>query len=150
MYGLVTDSLILTGQEAEGRRLLISIRHDADRRTVLLNFTVLVADIDIGRFLSGQGSHGFCVHLSQGWSADQVARVCEALADRNYQIILGRWERDARDGEIRMSIALPYCDGRVTPRQINWCIDVGSHEVLSMLPEIEKVRAAEAPLRLAV
>jgi hypothetical protein len=57
----------------------------------------------------------------------------------NYQIVLGCFERDERDGEIRFRIAIPYRDTNLTVEQVNWCIEIAIGTMDAFMPEIENV-----------
>ena len=102
----------MTGQE--GRSYYFSIRHDEQKKTLLFLFNPLRPDTEATRPL--------LIHTSAGLTEDEVAEIVALLMDENYRMVLGSFERDESDGEIRFRIALPYRDASPTLEQVNWCM----------------------------
>jgi hypothetical protein len=131
---------ILTGVGEDGRSVTIAIMNDEERKTLLFQMHPTV-----GReasLLSGimSGRPPFMrVHVTAGITAAQVAHVCEMLLDRNSQMLLGSFDRNASSGELRLRIALPYRDGPVTMEQVSWCVDIGAQSTYMVMLEIEKI-----------
>jgi hypothetical protein len=67
--------------------------------------------------------------------------VYELLLDKNHQMLLGRFERNAQNGELRFNIAVPYRDSEFTRGILNWCLRIGPGTVDELMPEIEAAAA---------
>jgi len=141
-YIRVDDDAILTGVGLpSGYHTLILIRNDEARRTMLFLFN-LSSSTDIDQMMRGMLSGHppiMMVHPARGHTEEQVAEVCELLMYWNYRIILGNFERDQSDGEIRFRIAFPYRDSTLTVDQVIWCVSIGCSILNEAVPEIEKV-----------
>lgn len=139
-YLKVDDQTIITGVGGlpSGYTYFISIRHEGERKTVLFLFNPLEKD-SAHAFQSAAAGRPpvMRVHPTAGHSGEQVAGVCEILMHRNYGIVLGNFERDCRDGEIRFRIPLPYCDTNLTVEQVNWCIEMATSTLEMTMPRIE-------------
>ena len=144
-YARVDANTILTGvQTASGRVYFIIIRHEDGKRTVLFLFNPLIRGAaDALQALAGGRPPFLRVHTNEGHSSQQVAEVCQSLMHKNYQIVLGCFERDERDGEIRFRIAIPYRDTSLTVEQVNWCIDIATGTMEAVMSEIEKMIGSE-------
>jgi len=130
-YQRVNPQIIITGVAGlAGHGCLIAIRHEEDKRTVLFLFNPVKE--------SGGTHQPLKIHPEGGYTSDQVAKACEVLMGQNYRIVLGSFERDPSDGEIRFRIALPYRDTGLTVEQVNWCIDIGIGTLGRVIPELER------------
>jgi hypothetical protein len=140
-YVRLDADTILTGVQTASRRLyFITIRHEEQKRTVLFLFNPLIGSAaDAFQTLAGGQPPFLRVHTNEGHSSQQVAEVCQSLMYMNYQIVLGCFERDERDGEIRFRIAIPYRDTNLTVEQVNWCIEIAIGTMDAFMPEIENV-----------
>jgi hypothetical protein len=140
-YARLDANTILTGvQTVSGRVYFIAIRHEVQRRTVLFLFNPLIRGAaDALQALAGGRPPFLRVHTNEGHSSQQVAEICQSLMYMNYQIVLGCFERDDSDGEIRFRIAVPYCDTKLTVAQVDWGIDVAVSTMEVAMPEIERV-----------
>ncbi len=139
-YQRLDAQTILTGVVTASQRFyFIAIRHESDKRTVLLLFNPLRGAAQAIQALTAGRPPILRIHPDEGYSGQQVAEVCEKLMHQNYRIVLGCFERDERDGEIRFRIAIPYRDTNLTVEQVNWCIDIGVHTLEAAMSEIEKV-----------
>ncbi|MCS7239464.1 MAG: YbjN domain-containing protein [Thermoguttaceae bacterium] len=133
----VSDTMIITGAVIPPSRCLIVFTDDQKRKTLCIFFF----DLDTAREDTGPIGQGFLqanfkVHENEGHTQEQVNKVCERLMAENFRILLGRFERDPEDGEIRFSIALPYRNRRPTVAQIDWCINMGLETVTRVMPQI--------------
>lgn len=118
---------IITGVSVPGFTSILSIHHEEGKKTVLFLF-----------YPSIEGTATVKIHESAGYTPLQVARACELLLGENYRIVLGCFERDPSDGEIRLRIALPYRDTDLSIQQVNWCIDIGFATLAKIMQEVER------------
>ncbi len=136
----LNDHMVLTGVRTSQGLYLISFLHHEDKRTLSVLMSVLLSNLEEALDHLHRGKLPvFCIHRDAGHSSDQVAVACERLMAKNYEVVLGRFERDPRDGEIRFGMALPYRDSPVTVDQINWAIDIGTSTLDIVLPEIYRL-----------
>ena len=134
---------ILTGVTGpSGRSYFIALRHEEAKRAVLILVNPLLADAE--RPLVAPSPTSLVTDQDKAQAA-QVAAVCALLLDWNYSMVLGAYERDARDGEIRLRIAIPYVNTNVTKEQVCHCIDIAIVTLEVHLPQIEKVLQAPPP-----
>jgi hypothetical protein len=150
-YGKPDGESIITGvATASGHNCFISIRHVGDRKTVVFLFNPTTGMADALLAVTTGRLPFFRVHQAAGHSEDQVRNVCEILVNENYRIMLGDFERDHNDGEIRFRIALPYQDGELTADQVNWCIDIAVTTVDLVTMKIERYLKGEIQFEEAV
>jgi len=129
---------ILTGVKSR-RSHLILVRHDAERKTLLFLFAP-----------TDRNDAPLHVHSSRGHSQEQIGGVSEILAHRNFTMLLGSFERDATDGELRYRIAIPYRDTNLSTQQAQWCIDIGIGSLDRMIPKIEDFLSGKLSLEEAL
>lgn len=148
-YTRIDAQTVISGVTTpSGRHYLIAVRHEVERRTLLFLTNPVKGPADgIPALVAGRAPL-FFVHPSAGHTADQVARVCEALMDENYRLLLGCHERDQSDGEIRYRIALPYRDTAITIEQVNWCVDVGVGTMEVMMGKLDGILAGAAGIQV--
>jgi len=141
------DDYVLTGLTSpSGRHYLIVVKVDRDRKTVLFLFNPVKRPPDALASVAVGGTFMVKVHPDQGHSPQRVAEVCEALMHWNYTILLGSFERDHRDGEIRYRVAVPYRDTDFTFDQFNWCVLVSISTLDRVMPRIEKLADGDISL----
>lgn len=133
----VDEKTVLTGVATSlERSYMIGIRHEPERRSVVLLFNRVLGKAGVAEAAANRPY--FRVHSSAGHDRATVAEVDELLMDRNFTTLLGNFERDRSDGEIRFRITLPYRDAPLTADQVNWCIDVAVPTIDSTLVEVEQ------------
>lgn len=142
-YTRAGDDTILTGARGQsGRTFMILIRDEAERKTLALHFCPSPATSGMSQPVGR--TPVMCLHENGGYTRAQIAAVCETLMTENYRILLGRFERDEKDGEIRFGIALPYRDTTLSTDQVTWCIGIAISTLEGIMPKIEQcLRAAE-------
>lgn len=148
-YERVDAYTILTGVAAQsGHPYFIVIRHEEQKKTVLFLFNPLLKSADDALRILAAGKPPFLrVHTDEGHSTQQVSDLCQFLMHQNYRIVLGCFERDERDGEVRYRIAIPYRDTSLTIEQVYWCIDVAVGTLEATMPDMKRIIGAE---RMAV
>lgn len=72
-----------------------------------------------------------------------LLELLTALGQINYQIILGKFSYDPRDGEVRFSITLPTDDNTVTYQQFQHCMGVLITAVERYRPTLEQIARGE-------
>lgn len=134
------DAMVLSGTTTPPYAWVVAFSDDQKRRTLLIHFVSLNLDTDESE-LEGGGlqAQSLKVHESLGHSPELVARVCERLLAENFRLVLGRFERDPDDGEIRFAITLPYRNRVPTTAQIDWCITIGLQTVGLVMPQIRRL-----------
>lgn len=137
------ETLLAGVRTAFEHHYLISIRHDVDRKTVLFLLNLLNRPAGFIQAIAAGHLPFLRVHSAVGHSQEQVAGVCKVLMEENYRLVLGNFERDEKDGEIRFRIALPYRDTNLTVEQVNWCIDIAVGTLEVVMPKIEEAIGAE-------
>jgi len=136
-YLKVDDNTIFTGTGTPtGRFYGISVRLLTEKQTVLFLFNPLKRRVDILEAI-GTGSGFLKFHANEGHSSEIVAHACEILSHWNFGLVLGNFERDQTDGEIRYRVAVPYRDGQLTCDQFHWCIVVSIGTMDMLLPKLE-------------
>ena len=148
-YERMDKQTIVTGvTTARNNRYFILIRHEEDRRTVLFLFTP-VSDESGGGMLGrvGPGLRG--IHTSGGYTSEQVSQACQLLMHHNYRILLGNFERDNSDGEVRYRIAIPYRDSTFTAEQVNWAIDAAIPTMDTYLERVDSFLKGRMPFEEA-
>lgn len=134
------SDLIVTGVRTQAGNYIIIVADDHRRKTVLMMFLPLsgVGD-NLEAFAERSRPPGLRVHQDVGHLPDQVANVCELLLEENYRILLGRFERNPSDGEIRFVVAIPYRDRPLSKDQVDWCIEVGISTCDEVFPKIYRL-----------
>jgi hypothetical protein len=119
------DQTILTGVGLSPARVfLLSIRHEPERKTVVFLCNFLHGPAQAMQAVAAGQPPVLRVHRDAGYTSQQVSGVCELLLHLNFEMLLGSFERDNADGEIRFRVSLPYRDIRLSSEQVNWCIDI--------------------------
>jgi hypothetical protein len=150
-YDRVAPDMIKTGVHSQsGRNYSIIIVHEADKRTLVFLYNPMRPLEDIPQAVAQGRLPVMQVHTEKGQTASQVAGVCEILLQENYRIVLGAFERDARDGELRFRIALPYRDTEPTPVQVNWCIDIAIGTLDQVSDRVERFLSGQLDLAAAL
>lgn len=148
-YARVDKDTALTGVVMDGGSALITIHNDENRRTLLVLMHPTRDAVPIMAMI-GARLPVLRVHANAGHSDTQVAQVCAALLEQNYQSLLGNLERNASDGEVRLRISVPYRDASITSQQVNWCVDIGVASLAVAVKKIEEIvgggASAAAPL----
>ncbi len=141
---LRADERTVVSGFATPRHYMAVVRHDTGRQTLLFLFVPLqVGDLGLAQLVAGAPPL-FRVHTTAGHTSDQVARVCEILLRENYRMLLGNFERDPQDGEIRFRIALPFRDGSVTTDQVLWCLRIGLESADAGMREVQNALGGHA------
>jgi hypothetical protein len=139
-YHRLGDHLILSGVRSMAGFYLITFGDERDKRTLVILFNELPRTLEALESAVRNSRHPlFRVHEDAGHTASQIAGVCERLLAENYRLVLGRFERDPKDGEIRYGIAIPYRDQKLSEDQVNWAIDVGTRTMDQVMPEIHRM-----------
>lgn len=126
------DRTIITGvRTLAGRQYIIVIRHEVEKQTMVLLFVPLSGEEGPPQ------ERRVRLHPMVGWTEDQLAGAGRILLHYNYRIVLGGFEVDANDGELRFRIALPYRDAKLTTKQVNWCIDIATGTLDVFMPKLE-------------
>lgn len=124
-YQRVDSETIVTGVNTPlGSRFLLVFRHETDKQTVVLLVNEVGDPTAMLQAISQGNLPVLQVHVNRGHTEQQIAGVCQILLHQNYRMVLGAFERDARDGEIRFSIALPYRNSSLTQEQVNWSLEI--------------------------
>lgn len=138
----IDDETIMSGVNTGDRNFIIVIRHDKKRESILFFFHPAKESTQVLQALRADRVPFLCVHSNAGHTEQQVADVCQFLLQHNYQMVLGNFERDPRDGEIRFRIALPYRNNSVTTEQANWCLEIGTISADNGMEKVEQLLAS--------
>jgi hypothetical protein len=138
-YVRIDSEAIMTGFATSNGNCFLLVRHDKERNTLLFLCNPAKAPVAALEALSSDQPPILRIHEKNGSSPEQVNRVNEFLLHQNYRLLLGAFERDASDGEIRFRIALPFPDGAPTQKQVNWCIEMACSTVSQTMQELAKV-----------
>jgi len=150
-YDRADRTMIKTGVHSQsGRNYSIIILHEEDKRTLLFLYNPMRPLDEIPAAIAQGKLPVMQVHAEKGQTSADVAGVCQILLQENYRIVLGAFERDARDGELRFRIALPYRDAEPTPAQVNWCIDVAISTLDKVMATVERFLRGEIDLEQAL
>lgn len=147
-YLRANPTTILTGFGMPDGQVMITLRHDVDKKTLLFLFNPIKDRMQAMESLMSGRPPFLCVHASAGHSPEQIARVCEHLLNANYSMVLGSLERDHSDGEIRLRVALPYRDNPPTPDQIGWCLEIGTVSAMTNLIELKQLLGTSEPMEI--
>lgn len=101
------EGLILTGWEAVSGRRYGLIIDPIEEKSVLL--------FHVPQLLSAPPDRT---------PSNYLLELLMALGQINYQIILGKFSYDPRDGEVRFSITIPTDKSNLTYEQFKHCLDV--------------------------
>ncbi len=135
-YGRLDNDTIITGFGTPLGNCFLSVRYDQERKTLLFLFNPVKAALGAFEALAAGQAPFLQIHEKSGHSEEQVNKLNEFLLHQNYRLLLGAFERDASDGEIRYRVSLPFPDGSPTSQQVNWCIDMGSSTVIKTMQEL--------------
>lgn len=102
-YTRVEDDALLTSFE----HVMMLVTVDEERETVMLQVPVL----------AGRGMAGY-----RPVKPSNEHDACVYLMARNFQILLGNYGRDHRDGEIRFSVAIPISSSFLSDEQLEHAI----------------------------
>jgi len=139
-YLRVDGETIMTGVAIPPARLCtLTIRHELDRKTVIFLCNVMRSPMDALRAIAGGKPPVMRVHTDAGHSPAQVGSVCDCLLHLNYGMLLGSFDRDQTDGEIRFRVAIPYRDSRLSAEQAGWCIDVAMISLDHGMSKVEEI-----------
>ena len=88
-YGRLDDQTIITGVAfAPARIFLLSIRHDAERKTVVFLCNLLQGPAQGVQAVAAGRPPVLRVHVDAGYSSQQVEGVSELLLHLNYEMLL--------------------------------------------------------------
>src|SRR6266436_10332186 len=88
-YQRLDDDTVLAAFGMGGGSCMVRISHDRRTRTAMFLFSALARDTGPS-FPSGL----LCVHPRAGHTPAQVASVCQFLLKKNYDLVLGAFERN--------------------------------------------------------
>jgi hypothetical protein len=132
------DATVMTGVHLpSGWFCGIAARNEAARKTVLFIFSPIKESEAAVQAMSAGRIPFFKLHPAAGHTAEQVAGACALLMFRNYRMLLGNFERDHTDGEVRFRVALPYRDTTLTLDQVHWCMEIALESLVVTLPRLE-------------
>lgn len=129
-YTRVEDALLTSFEHVT---MLITV--DEERETVLVHVPVM----------AGRGMAG---HRPLNPAAEHDA--CVYLMARNFQILLGNYGRDHRDGEIRFSVAVPVSSSFLSDEQLEHAILASVGTVTRDANILNAVLVGEMPLHQAL
>jgi hypothetical protein len=135
-FSRLDADFIVTGFAISGAKVLIQIRNEPRKRALLILANPLVGNLDPIAALQAGTLPFLRIHAAAGHSSEQVARACEHLLRRNYEISIGAFERDPSDGETRFRVALPYRDALATQEQVAWCVETTVHSMAELLSDL--------------
>ncbi len=144
-YLRLDEETIMTGVALAPTKVYsLSVRHDPERKTVVFLCSPLNSPLDALKAIASGRPPVMRVHPDAGHAQGQVAAVCNCLLNLNYGMLLGNFERDETDGEIRFRVAVPYRDARLSSEQACWCIDVTMLSIEHGMQKIEEILSGGA------
>lgn len=147
-YARLGREALVVGIGGSDGHFLIVITNEESKKTLLFMISPLREAIGTLQAIGAGGIPVMRVHASAGHSPELVARVCEYLLGKNYQLALGSLERDASDGEIRMRVAFPYRDSMPTEEQVGWCLEIGISTTIAAMHELNGLLGARKPMEI--
>jgi hypothetical protein len=143
-YQRVDSKTVLSGFALQQYTCFVGIQHEEERKTLVFLFHPARTPMEVFQAVTAGGHPFVRVHTSMGHSEEQVAQVCALLLHENHSMLLGSFERDEADGEIRFRVALPYRDVHVTVEQVNWCVEIGVFALDSGMQKIQAILGGKA------
>ena len=77
--------------------------------------------------------------------SDRLLRITRLLLDANYNILLGKFSRDDRDGEISLETAVPLAGGQLTPQILDHAIGATVSTYKEYHPKIAALKYGSLP-----
>lgn len=119
------QGMILTGWEGLGRQHVMAI-DPIEEKNVLI--------FQVPQILSAP---------PESTPSNRLQELLIAIGKINYQIILGKFSYDPRDGEVRFSLAIPTDKSNLTYEQFKHCMEVTTFTVERYQPLLEKILRGE-------